>query len=611
MNDFGLGVLDINIIGNEDLSRFTVDASLLDNKIPSLDLKGDAIFGEKESTLDLKANLNNFNLAPFSPLGEDVISNIRGYVSGSANITGKVQNPSIDGKLVLNEAGIKIPYLNVDLDFNELAQVELYGQTFQFNNIELTDTAFQTKAFLNGGITHTNFEEWFLNFELNTNDERFLVLNTEFDEDELYYGTGFINGTGTIKGPTDALFIAVTAETMKGTAFKIPISDVVTIGDSSFINFIDKNETNEEAEKRKLREYKGLELEFDLDVTPDAEVQIVLDRKSGSMLTGTGAGNLLIEINTNGKFNMWGDFITFRGDYKYKYKGVFERDFSVLPGGTITWDGDPLNANVNIQAVYRVRANPAVLLDNNSASRKIITDVIIHLEGQLIQPQIDFEIDFPNTNPVTVAELQYRLEDRNRRELQAFSLLSQGTFVNEVTLSQQALAGNIAGFASSFINDIFGSDNGKLDFGFSYDVGDRSPLGVNNGDRIGVTVSTQISDRILINGEIGVPVGGVTQSVVAGDVEVQILLNEEGTLSAKIFNKQNEIQQFLNDRQGYTQGVGLAYQVEFDTFKELLKKIFEKKEKTPEKPEKEEEKIAEKPATVGQGLLNFSSKNKQ
>ncbi|WP_340202332.1 translocation/assembly module TamB domain-containing protein [Ascidiimonas sp. W6] len=611
VNSYTLGDLDLDIIGNEDFSKFTVDASLKDNGVSTLNLEGDAIFGDKKSTLDLNASLDNLNIAPFSPLGGDVISNIHGLVTGKARITGSAKNPSIDGMLMLNDAGLKIPYLNVDLSFNELAQVELYGQTFQFNNFELTDTVFNTKARFNGGITHTNFEEWFLNLKLETDGNRFLVLNTQFDEDELYYGTGFINGIGTIKGPTDALFISVTAETMRGTSFKIPISDVATIGDTSFINFIDKNETDEEAEQRKLREYSGLELEFDLDVTPEAEVQIVLDRKSGSMLTGTGAGNLLIEINTNGKFNMWGDFITFKGDYKYKYKGVFERDFSVLPGGTITWDGDPLNANVNIQAVYKTKANPAVLLDNNSVTRKIDTDVIIHLEGQLIQPQIDFEIDFPNTNPVTVAELQYRLEDKNRRELQAFSLLSQGTFVNEVTLSQQALAGNIAGFASSFINDIFGSNDGKFDFGFSYDVGERNPLGVNNGDRIGVTVSTQISDRILINGEIGVPVGGVTQSVVAGDVEVQILLNEEGTLSAKIFNKQNEIQQFLNDRLGYTQGVGLSYQVDFNTFKELWDKIFKKKKEDNEVTQNKEKNAQNKTPVVGEGILNFSSKNKE
>ena len=79
-----------------------------------------------------------------------------------------------------------------------------------------------------------------------------------------------------------------------------------------------------------------------------------------------------------------------------------------------------------------------------------------------------------------------------------------------------------------------------------------------------------------MNGRVGVPVGGVSETVVAGDVEVQILLNEEGTLSAKIFNRENEIQQFLADRQGYTQGVGLSYQVDFDSFKQLLRKILGK-----------------------------------
>lgn len=76
------------------------------------------------------------------------------------------------------------------------------------------------------------------------------------------------------------------------------------------------------------------------------------------------------------------------------------------------------------------------------------------------------------------------------------------------------------------------------------------------------------------------PVGGATETVVAGDFELQVLLNEEGTLSAKFFNRENEIQEFLGDRQGYTQGAGLSYEVDFNSFKELMKKMFgEKKSK--------------------------------
>jgi hypothetical protein len=69
-------------------------------------------------------------------------------------------------------------------------------------------------------------------------------------------------------------------------------------------------------------------------------------------------------------------------------------------------------------------------------------------------------------------------------------------------------------------------------------------------------------------------VGGATETVVAGDFELQVLLNEEGTLSAKFFNRENEIQAFLSGRQGYTQGAGLSYEVDFNSFKDLMQKMF-------------------------------------
>jgi hypothetical protein len=155
------------------------------------------------------------------------------------------------------------------------------------------------------------------------------------------------------------------------------------------------------------------------------------------------------------------------------------------------------------------------------------------------------------------------------------------------------------------VNQILNDGEGKFAVGLSYEQGERNPeLDFQTDDRLGVTVSTQISDRILINGKIGVPVGGVSETVVAGDVEIQILLNEDGTLSAKIFNRENEIQQFFVQQQGYTQGVGLSYQVDFDTFGELLRKVFKSKPK--EEDTKDDKQNGKK--TLGDGLIIFSDK---
>src|SRR5690606_34739427 len=101
-------------------------------------------------------------------------------------------------------------------------------------------------------------------------------------------------------------------------------------------------------------------------------------------------------------------------------------------------------------------------------------------------------------------------------------------------------------------------------------------------DRLGLTLSTKISDRVLFNGKVGVPIGGVTETVIAGDAEIELLLNEDGTLSAKFFNRENNIRNF-GEEIDYTQGVGLSYNVEFDTFRELLRIIFSGKNRKDEK----------------------------
>ena len=173
-------------------------------------------------------------------------------------------------------------------------------------------------------------------------------------------------------------------------------------------------------------------------------------------------------------------------------------------------------------------------------------------------------------------------------------MLAQGTFVNEESgLNATALSGNLAQTASGLLNSVFKNNGENLDLGIVYEQGNLNPNAVQTENRVGVTVSTRLGERILFNGKFGVPVGGVGESVVAGDMEVQVILNEKGTLSAKVFNRENEIQQFLAERQGYTQGVGLTYQVDFDTFKELMHKIF------PKKARKEEElKVKEKQKTA-------------
>ena len=118
-----------------------------------------------------------------------------------------------------------------------------------------------------------------------------------------------------------------------------------------------------------------------------------------------------------------------------------------------------------------------------------------------------------------------------------------------------------------------GDDQGKLQVGLNYLQGDNNQtLDIKTEDRLGFTLSTQITDRILLNGKIGVPVGGVEETLIVGDLQIDFILNEDGSLRAKVFNKENEFR-YIGDELGYTQGVGISYQVDFETFRELIEKI--------------------------------------
>ncbi len=198
---------------------------------------------------------------------------------------------------------------------------------------------------------------------------------------------------------------------------------------------------------------------------------------------------------------------------------------------------------------------------------------MIVLTGNLTNPEPDFQINFPGVTSVVKSDLEYKLSDMTIRQNQALSLLSTGAFVSTNTMNAgSAVYGNLLETASSLVNGVFADEDSKLNIGLNYVQADKNPY-VETNSQVGLTVSSQINDRITVNGQVGVPVGGVNQSQIVGNVQVEIRLNDENTLKGRVFNRENDIT-FLGEGIGYTQGIGLSYSVDFDTLHELWKKIF-------------------------------------
>src|SRR5690606_32284249 len=200
-------------------------------------------------------------------------------------------------------------------------------------------------------------------------------------------------------------------------------------------------------------------------------------------------------------------------------------NIGVVPGGTIVWSGAPEKAVLDLRALYDTEANPSVLLDNPSVNRKIPVEVYVGLKGALEQPELSFDIEFPRVSSTLNSELQFKLQTEEQRQNQALFLLASNSFVDDNFGGSNAFAGTVADRVSGLVNSLFADQDGKFRVGLDYSVGSNMP-DQETADRFGVTLSTRISERVLINGKVGLPVGGVTETSVAGDIEVQWLMNE-------------------------------------------------------------------------------------
>ena len=571
LNEYEFGLLHTVINYDNKLSTYNFEAHLSKDSLETLSSKGDLVLSDSINKADLVINLNRLPINALNIIGKNNIDNIRGNATGYLKINNLFDNPDFSGNLLLTNSGLSIPYTKVDYLFAANSSVVLEDNKFVFNNIDFEDSEFMSKGKLNGIISHNSFSNWLLDLEIET--QRLLILDTKDINNPVYYGTAFVSGDIKINGPGDRLLFDADISSEKGTVFNIPLNESKNFTENiSYIKFADNRANNFDEKKYKLENIKGVELNFNLNLNKNAEIEILIDRSSGSTINGFGNGNLIMEINNKGKFNMFGDFIVDNGKYNFVYAGILKKEFDLNKGGSLIWAGDPLKALINLQTSYtKIEANPSILLDN-PINLSIPVSVNVNLTGELLNPNPEFKLEFPNVDSSINNELQYRLNDKESNQFQALSLLATGSFQNDINFNQEALFGNLAESAASIINNILFDKNDKLKFGLDYQIGESTP-DYKSDDKFGVTLTTRLSENILINGKLGVPIGGVTESVIAGDFEIELKLNSDRTLTVKIFNRENTIRNF-GEQIGYTQGIGVSYRVEFNNFKNLIKKIF-------------------------------------
>lgn len=558
------------------------------NQLKNISFKGNYYLNKKEESIDIDFAAKPANLKLLNPLLEGILTIKNGYVNGAGKIHGTPDNLKIDGKLKLFNSEIKVDYTNVTYNFT--GDIEIMPDQIRFSDILMREKGTKTapQGTVNGNIFHTNFSRIQLDYDISY--KNMLILNTTEKENTTFYGKVYGTGNAGVYGYLNNLYMTVTNVTNKNSKFYLPLDGPAEIGESDFIHFV-KRDT---IKVKKDKSLTGFNLEMNLTMNPDFGAQIILDKKNGDALNVQGQGDLKVRINTLGKFEMFGDYIITDGSYLFTLENVINKKFDIDAGSSISWSGNPLNAEIDVVTSYKQRASIAPLLNDTSFRGRFPVDCKLIITGKLFSPNIKFAIDFPNIDATAKARIDNVLSDEAELNRQVFSFLLFRTFVTPQIFNSNGggvTAGNAAASTGSemlsnrvseFLNTYFGNLTGisNLQLGLNY-----RPSSQNSNEAVDLALSKQfLNNRVSVDGNFGVNSNARYSNGLIGDVNIDYKLSDDGRYRLKGFNRSNDNMQATTAGGPYTQGIGVFYRKEFETLR--LFNLFSSKYKKEEKPKK-------------------------
>ncbi len=580
VNDKLVGTSQIQSIWDDESEKLNVSVTTVRNDTTIFDLSGS--YEPKQDNLNLNADIHSLMLERFTPFLTGVLSEPEGSLVGNISVVGKLSAPVINGTLRTNNLGFTVDYLNTHYKLN--APIEIQNGQVYIKEGEVRDAKGGTAA-LDASLTHNNFSDIF--YKINLYPKNLLCLHTTQRENEQFYGTAYVSGTATISGKADALLINVNATTEKNTSMMIPLNSASEVSNSDFVT-IEKPKTDEivieEKKQEEAENQMQLEINMMLNVNTNAEAQIIIDPKVGDIIKATGNGNLKMEINPNQNiFKIYGDYTIDQGDYLFTLQNVINKHFKIDNGSTLRWNGDASNANIDIKAVYKLKAALSDLLNDTSAvyKRRIPVECQILMSDKLTQPTIKFNIVVPGIDAETQGKVLNALNTDEKISKQFLSLLVINSFFPDMAFNemqgqsgqagQSFGAASVSVTASEFLSNQLSNWLSQLsktfDVGFKYRPGDQ----VTN-DEVEVAISTQLfNDRITVNGNVDMGGNNKTSgNGLGGDFDIEYKITPK--LSVKGFTRSND--NLIYERSPNTQGIGISYREEFDNFGDLMNKIF-------------------------------------
>lgn len=603
INNDSLGT--VQAAGSYDHTLSEVNWKLFKNDNPSENFSMQGVVGlsKKNNRLQGDFTLNHTDISLLGTMAGDFISEFKGYATGKVTLGGTTSAPDIQGAVRLDSVGVKVNYLGT--------YYTLSNETVQFRNdsIDIGSMTLHDKlggqAVVRGTIAHHHFNDLWFNLSLTASNFEFM--HTTAEDNPLYYGNVSASGRVDLTGPLRDMQMVVNATPQKGTHLYLPLSDAKDIGKHDFVVF--KQYGTEMVPERSANDKANLNIRLNATMTPQARIDVIVDASTGDRISATGNGGLQMNIDLNGDFRMYGNYAIENGSYSFSFKGLFPRNFQINNGSSISWNGDPAAANVNIAAIYTVPggANLYDLIAGEAESstiplteedQKLIrqrekVDVYLFLKGSLTHPDITYDIRLPeagiNAGSYAMSKLQQIKQSPNDLLTQVTGLLAFGQFIppsssngNPGLLRSGGLSGAgqwVSSQMTGVLNNLFGSAFRSLGLNFNMNYNAYSALGdygsIQRNDVQFNLSKSMFNNRVHIEvgpsidwGRANSPGAPGGNSYFAGDFRFEYMITPDGRIRFIAFSRSNY--DVLINQNLTRGGVGISYSREFDRLHEFF-----------------------------------------
>jgi hypothetical protein len=570
-----LGDLKLTSIYDDDKNQVSIDAHIFSGYLKDVKVKG-LVSLKRETELNLKVNIPKVPLKRFEHYAEGLASNFSGTVNGDLTVTGNTKQPIVTGRVFCEDAYFKVDYIGTTYRLNQF--FDLHEKYIDLNRFYLFDE-FGNTALVSGKVYHQYYDKYVLDVHFDKCD-KFQCLKTKKGENDMFYGDAFASGSASFKGSIDDINIEIKARSEKGTKINIPIGTPEEITTADFIRFDINQSQTVKAYKSDSIDLSGIRMNFNFEVTPDAEIQIIFDEALGDVMKGNGNGNLKFEIDTRGQFKMYGQYTIEKGEYLFTALNVFQKKFFIKSGGTIDWNGDPYQAKMNIEASYRVKTSPDNLLTSQGTSGqsgqspKINVDCNLFMKGLLFSPEIKFGLKFPDiesqstdNNTFLNAAIKQIENDPEELNRQVFGLMLMKRFLPQqgisnttnipTSISSSSLNASVSDLISAQMSNWLSQVAPGWEVNFNYQPGNAATA--QNRQLVLGLLKRFLDDRLILEGSYSFD----NQNSASNQYNFsgQYIMSKDGRLRIKAFSKNN---QNIYNQNVTSYGIGLYYQRQFE-----------------------------------------------